>query len=56
MWEGIEMKKEKREVIRYALSMDGKGLIAFLEDKSFYPIHNKELSKLEKWILKLLSK
>ena len=45
------------EFIRYKLSKDGKGLLAYTKEKyvSYY-IRPSELSPLEKWIRKLLRK
>lgn len=43
-------------VIEYKLSKGGIGLLAYLEGGSYYHIHASELTRLEKWILKLLKK
>ena len=51
-------RKEKvnkmKEIVRYEISMDGVGLLAYWEDGNYYHIHSDELSKLERWILELL--
>jgi len=44
------------EIIKYKISCDGKGLLAYWNNKNFYHIHSDELTKLEKWILKILKK
>ena len=43
-----------KEIVRYEISMDGVGLLAYFEDGGFYHIHSDEMSKLEKWILSVL--
>ena len=46
------------EILKYKLSHDKKGLVAYFKNDdnqlSNYHIHSNELSKLEKWIKKLL--
>ena len=45
-----------KEIVKYALSGDGVGLLAYWEDGSFYHMHSDELTKLEKWIWGMLTK
>jgi len=42
-----------KEIVRYELSGDRVGLLAYFEDGSFYHIHSDELTRLErsKWEL-----
>lgn len=47
-------REGEMELIRYKLSKDGKGLLGYFEDNTFYHIHSTELTKLERWIKKLL--
>ena len=42
--------KSPEKIIKYEISKDGKGLLAYWAD-GFYHIHSNELTKLEKWIL-----
>ena len=47
------------EKIKYALAKDGKGLLCYFRYKgnlSYYHIHSKELTILERWIKRLLRK
>jgi len=49
------MKKlTENEKVKYEVSKDGTGLLAYFEDGNFYHIHSDELTKLEKWILEML--
>ena len=43
-----------KKIVRYKISNDGVGLLAFWTDGNFYHIHSNELTKLEKWILGVL--
>lgn len=43
-----------KEVVKYSLSGDGVGLLAYWEDGGFYHIHSNELTKLETWVWKTL--
>ena len=43
-----------KKIVRYKISNDGVGLLAFWTDGNFYHIHNNEFTKLEKWILGVL--
>ena len=43
-----------KEVVRYEISGDKIGLLAYFEDGSFYHIHRNVLTKLERWILNLI--
>ena len=47
------MKKNMKEIVKYKVSGDMKGLLGYFEDKTYYHIHSDELSKLEKWILNM---
>ena len=44
------------ERTKYKISKDKRGLVVYYDDKTSYHIHSAELSKLEKWIKKLLLK
>jgi hypothetical protein len=46
----------KSQIIKYKLSHDKKGLLAYFDGTSFYHIHSDELTMLEEWIRKLLLK
>jgi len=41
-------------IVRYELSLDSKGLLAYFKNETFYHIHSNELTELEKWIHSLL--
>lgn len=43
-----------KEIVRYSLSKDKVGLLAYFADEHYYHIHSNELSFLEKWIHRLL--
>ena len=46
-----------RSIVRYGLSKDKKGLLAYFKNgsyHSFYHVHSDELTELEKWIHRLL--
>ena len=43
-----------KEIVRYSLSKDKVGLLAYFADEQYYHIHSGELSPLEKWIYRLL--
>lgn len=45
----------KKEIVRYEISKDGIGLLAYFEDGQFYHIHSDELTKLERSILSFLN-
>ena len=45
-----------KEIVKYKLSGDKVGLLAYFEDGSFYHIHSNELTKLEGWVWGLLLK
>ena len=45
---------KNKEIVKYSISGDGAGLLAYWEDGGFYHIHSDELTKLEKWILSVL--
>ena len=45
-----------KEIVRYEISKDRVGLLAYFEDGGFYHIHSDELTKLEDWILDLLKR
>ena len=46
----------EKEIVKYEVSKDSMGLLAYFEDGGFYHIHSDELTKLEDWILELLHK
>lgn len=48
--------EERKEIVKYQISKDGVGLLAYFEDGGFYHIHSDELTKLEAWILAMLRK
>ena len=45
-----------KEIVKYELCQDGKGLLGYFEDGQYYHIHSDELTELEKWIKKMLEK
>ena len=45
-----------KKIIKYELSGDKVGLLAYITDDTFYHIHSDELSTAEKGILKELKK
>lgn len=45
-----------KEIVKYEISKDGIGLLAYFKDDIFYHIRSDELSDLECWILKMLKK
>ena len=52
-------KGKDMDILKYKLSKDGKGLLKYFKHNgkiSFYHVHSKELSPLEKWIKMLLKK
>lgn len=49
-----EETTQRKEIIKYEISGDGVGLLAYWEDGGFYHIHSNELTKLEKWIFNML--
>ncbi len=55
-----EVSKEKIfthfDIVKYEISKDKVGLLAYFSDGSFYHIHSNELTRLELWILGLLQK
>lgn len=47
------------EIVKYELSKDGKGLLAYFQGQdglTYYHIHSNELTELEVWIKGLLEK
>ena len=44
------------KIVKYELSKDKKGLLAFFEDGLFYHVHSDEMDKLKQWIHGLLLK
>ena len=42
-------------IIKYEISKDGKGLVAYLKSGTTYHIHNDELIELERWIFEILN-
>jgi hypothetical protein len=46
----------KKRIVKYEISGDGVGLLAYLGDGNFYHIHSNELTEEEKAILISLSK
>lgn len=47
---------ERKEIVKYKLSKDKKGLLGYFANGVWYHIHSDELTKLEKWILRLLKR
>ena len=41
-------------IVKYELSEDKKGLLAFFKSGEFYHIHSDEMNELEQWIHGLL--
>jgi hypothetical protein len=50
------MKHRMDRIVRYGLSKDKKGLLAYFDRGTYYHIHSNELTRLEKWIHKMLKK
>lgn len=44
------------DIVKYKVSCDGIGLLAYFDNGGFYHIHSSELTDLESWILTLLKK
>jgi hypothetical protein len=44
----------KKEIVRYEISGDGVGLLAYFEDGNYYYCEYDEFTKLEQWIHKML--
>jgi hypothetical protein len=42
------------KVVKYEVSEDKKGLLAYFNTGEFYHVHNNEMDSLQKWIHKLL--
>jgi len=43
-------------IVKYELSKDKKGLLAFFKDGDFYHVHSNEMDDLQQWIHRLLLK
>lgn len=43
-----------KNIVKYELVGDGKGLLAYFADGQFYHVHSDELDSLEKWIRAIL--
>ena len=50
-WGGV-----MKNIQKYKLSKDKKGLLAYIDKTTYFHIHSDELSILEKWIKKILEK
>jgi len=46
----------EHKIVKYEVSDDKVGLLAYFEDGKYYHKHSSELTRLELWILGLLQK
>ena len=50
----MEQMTEEKQIIKYELSSDKVGLLAYFDTDNYYHIHSDELNPLEKWIHNVL--